>query len=124
MPEVVTIKEKFQLIRVKSVGDVTINDLKHSLSEIIKLKKESGFTRVLVDHRKATSLLPAVPTFNFGAEIGQLLQETSIALLVPKRLEDEVKLFRDAANARGGNVHIFNKKKSAIQWLTGQQGET
>ena len=68
--------------------------------------------------------IPQVTAFNFGADIGRLFQETSIALLVPKRLEDDVKLFRDAANTRGGNVHIFNKKKSAIQWLTGQQGET
>ena len=122
MPEVVEINNEFQMIHIKSTGDLTVNDLKQSLSEIINIQKEKGFSRIFVDHIEATSFPSMVPAFNFGADIGRLLQGTLIALVTSKRTESDIKFFRDVANARGGNVQIFYSEKPAIQWLTGQQG--
>jgi hypothetical protein len=123
MPEIVDINEEFQMIHVKSVGDVSDNDLKQTLSELIKLIKEKGYARIFVDHSKASSFPEAVPAFNFGAEVGRFLQGTSIALVTSKRTESDIAFFKDVASARGATVLIFYSEKPAIQWLSGQPGQ-
>ena len=55
MPEEVSIKEDFQIIHIKSINEVTVRDLKLTLSKILKFKEEKGFTRIFVDHSETTS---------------------------------------------------------------------
>jgi hypothetical protein len=120
MPEKVIISKELRVINIRSIGVVTVEDLKQSLSEIIKLKKESKFNRIFVDHQEATFLPTSVPAFNFGADISRLLIGTSIALVTSHRTEYDINFFRDVVNARGGNVHVFNSEAPALQWLSRQ----
>jgi len=120
MPEEVSIKEDLQIIHIKSVNEVTVRDLKLTLSKILKFKEVKGFTRIFVDHSETTSFPSVVDAFNFGADISQLFKKTSIALVASKRTERDIEFFRDVVNARGGNVQIFYSEEPAIQWLTAQ----
>lgn len=74
MPEEVSINQEFKAIHIVSTGKLTIEDLKKTLSEIIKFQNETGFTRLLVDHKKAISYPSAVDSFNFGADVGHLFK--------------------------------------------------
>ena len=117
MPEKVILSKELRAIKIKSMGAVTVEDLKQSLSEIIKLKKDSKFNRIIVDHKEATFLPASVPAFNFGADISRLLRGTSIALVTSQRTEEDIYFFKDVVNARGGNVHVFKSEIPALQWL-------
>ena len=108
------------MINIKSIGVVTVEDLKKSLSEIIKLKNESHFNRIFVDHKEATLFPTSVPAFNFGADISRVLRGTSIALVTSQRTEYDINFFKDVVNAGGGNVHVFNSEIPALQWLARQ----
>lgn len=121
MPEEVNINQEFKAIHIISTGKITTGDLKKSLSEIIKIQNETGFTRILVDHIKAISFPSAVDSFNFGADVGNLLKGTSIALITTNRSESDINFFKDVVNARSGTAHIFYSEKQALQWLSSGQ---
>lgn len=120
MPEKVILNKKLRLINIKSMGVVTVEDLKQSLSEIIILKNESNFNRIFVDHKEATLLPRSVPTFNFGADISRILRGSSIALVTSQRTEYDINFFKNVVNAGGGNVHVFNSEIPALRWLARQ----
>ena len=120
MPEKVYLNEGFQIICVKSVGLVSIEDLQQSLVDIKKLKERSKLNKIFVDHTEATSFPASVPAFNFGADISRLFRRTSIALVNSNHAKADINFFTEVVNARGGNAQIFNMEKHALEWLIAQ----
>ena len=55
MPEEVTIREDFQVIQVKSYGDITTEEFKATLDAILRIRDGQGLTKVFVDATKVTS---------------------------------------------------------------------
>lgn len=120
MPETVNINQEIKAIHIIATGKITTGDLKKSLSGIIKFQNETGFTRILVDHIKATSYPSSVDSFNFGAHVGHLFKGTSIALITNDQTEGDIHFFKEVANARGGTVHVFNSEEQALQWFSSE----
>ncbi len=116
MPDLVSLLEKHQIIEIKSYGDVTINDLKTSLSLVNEIHENTGITKVLVDARDQKSLPSTSNIFEFGV---QLPYKLHFALVIDKdqKTGNDVHFLETVAFNRGFTINTFTSRITAIDWL-------
>lgn len=117
MPEEVRYMLNSRTIHIKSSGDITIQDLQHSLTRINQLREEYNISKVLVDHSDTTGFPSQIEAFNFGADVAMQLFGMSIALIIPSTPLDNLEFFKEVANIRGGDVRVFQSPEEATRWL-------
>lgn len=120
MPERVTIREDLQIIQVDSYGDVTEEDLKGSLDEVMRVHGETGISKVLVDATQETSLPQTFPLFEFGAELAAELLTIQFGVAVSPEVADDLRFLENVTRNRGMNVKMFDSTDAALAWLTGK----
>jgi hypothetical protein len=117
MPERVTIREDLQVIQIDSWGDVTMEDLKASFEEVLKISQERGLARVFVDATKQTSLPSTMPMFQFGSDLAREAPDLRFAVVRSPSLKEKTGFFETVVRNRGAQVNIFKTAEDALAWL-------
>jgi len=120
MPEKVTYSKTHKNIHVKSTGDISAKDVKHSISEIVKIRNEKNLADVLVDQTDATSFPSDATSFNLGSDVAFTLKGMNIAIVHSGMVKKDLEFFEKVTQVRGGNLRIFESKDSALDWLESQ----
>ena len=118
MAEEVQISPCGMYILVRSSGHPSLDELKQTLSGIVKLNRDHKLNKVLVDSRSRSGQ-PSVFDIFKGAEFlaETLGSEVRVAVLVDK-IEYDHKFFENVAVNRFASVAFFQNEDLALQWLS------
>lgn len=111
------------LIEVAYSGDITIAERLHVIEAAEALLDSTGYKRVIVDWRAATSRTEPLDLSNALATrlaVGSLQRGSSIAFVVPPGSHDNV-LVSNLARARHATLETFTDRDRAIAWLLAQR---
>jgi len=117
MPEIVKYRQDEGIIYVEGSGEITYENVKSTIEQGIKYNHQYNAKNVLSNHINVESVPEEVDVFNLGSELAQKLRGFNIALIHRQKFEEFYSLFANAANARGGNVKLFNNEDTALKWL-------
>ena len=117
MPERVSILEDKGIILVESFGTISIDDIRNSLDQVIKLQIETGYKRILVDGSKETSMPETFPLFEFGEDLAKSLSGSQIAVITSLFTHNDLNFLETVIANRGGKIRLFEKLKDAYAWL-------
>ena len=120
MPEQVTYSSHEHLVKVKSTGNLTVEEVRTSIFTIAKFCIEKGATKVFVDQLEALSFPKNAYGFNLGSDVAHLLKGVSIAIVHTWKVEDDIRFFEKVAQKRGVNMKVFSDVESARNWLGAQ----
>ena len=114
MPEVVEYDSQERLIRVRAWGAGTIEDWLASRTQVIKLHKEHGALKLLVDVREQESAPSASDIFDFGEDWPF---EIRTAILVGEKTREEQQFLETVAFNRGKQMRVFENEEAALSCL-------
>jgi len=117
MPESVTYLSQENIIKVKSTGNLTKEEVRTSIYAVAKFCKETGAKKVFVDQLDALSFPSNAYGFNLGSDVAHLLKGVNIAIVHSWKVEDDIKFFEKVAQKRGVNMKVFSNVESAKNWL-------
>ncbi len=118
MPEQVTYSSHEHMVKVKSTGDLTADEVRSSIYAVAKFCKETGAKKVFVNHLDVLSIPSNAYGFNLGSDVAHLLKGVNIAIVHSWKVEDDIRFFEKVAQKRGGNVKVFSDVESAKGWLS------
>ena len=114
MPESVVFREDANLIEVQSFGEVSSDDLKTTIQEILRLAVEHDVSRVLI-HGAAQEKMPNLKElFFFHREIPKGVR---FAATVSEPIKGKADFLETVALNRGIQFRFFNSLEDAHQWL-------
>lgn len=122
MPEKVTVRDDLKVIYVESFGDVSIEDLKVSLQEVIKLRRVTGYNRVLVNASEETSLPSPFAVFQFASQLAESMRTLKIGVIRSKKLQEELRFLETVSRNRGAEIELFDTEESTVAWLNNGSG--
>ncbi len=117
MPWKITIRKDLRIIQIESSGEVNVEDLNKSLEDVVKIRRERGFTRVFIDATKVTSVPSTLPIFKFASEVAATIQDVKFAIAKSPNLERDIKFIETVAVNRGAQVSVFDSEDAALAWL-------
>ena len=117
MPEQVTVRVEDQIIEVRSAGDVSAEQMKASLAEVVRLRNEQGIKRVLIDATDQTSLPPTMSIYEFAGQLSKLCRDIKFAVVGVSKLHNDITFMETVARNRGAYVRVFADSESALEWL-------
>lgn len=117
MPEDVSILEDLGIIQVDSYGEVTEGDLLTSLEDILAIHKQRGFSRVLVDASRETSLPNSLPLHQFGSALSEDATVIKFAVVFSEVVREDLRFLETVMQNRGMQVRLFNSRDEALAWL-------
>jgi|SRR5688572_4969848 hypothetical protein len=112
----ITVDEQRRFLRFQFDPSATLFDWKEAQAAFLRLSKETGIHRALVDVRNQTASGPPLDLFEFGHNL-----PTGAAFAVlsgPHRGDHE--FVETVALNRGKNVRLFGSEEEAIEWLIAQ----
>jgi|SRR5689334_20060561 hypothetical protein len=119
MHAAITVDEQRRFLRFQFDERATVNDWREAQEVFLRLSKETGIRRALVDVRKQKAAGAELELFEFGRDIPSGMM---FAVLSGPHRGDHAFVETVALN-RGKNVRLFfGPEKEAIEWLTTQAG--
>lgn len=117
MPEEILILENRKYITIRSFGEVSVDELKKVIREVMLIHQEHGIAKVIVD----SSQQDISPTFIDALEGAKYLGEITkgkikFAIIVRNNLSDHG-LFKEAAMLHQTQISYFDNYESAMKWL-------
>ena len=115
----IAVDEQQRFLRFQFDEHATLNDWRDAQAVFLRLSKETGIRRALVDVRKQKTTGSELDLFEFGRDIPSGM--VFAVLSDPRRGDHE--FVETVALNRGKNVRLFfGSEKEAIEWLTTQTG--
>ncbi len=114
MPEKVTPHPEQGFIECLSTGKTSLEDYRGSLKEALRIRKDTGLDKILVDDREHSGAYETFPIHKFIGEIPPALR---VALLISQKTLSENRFIETVSVNRGGNLRIFTDKDEALAWL-------
>lgn len=114
MPEEVNLDKSLNVIRIRSWGDVTIDDWNRSRSEVIRVNRESGVNRLLVDVTAQTSAPTTLDIFDFGSEWPA---DIRAAIVIGEATREDQEFLENVAMNRARAMRTFEDLDEALEWL-------
>jgi len=113
----ITVDEQRRFLRFQFDQGATLFDWKEAQAAFLRLAKETGIHRALVDIRNQAAAGPPLDLFEFGNNIPS--RAAFAVLSAPHRSEHE--FVETVALNRGKNVRLFfGSENEAIEWLVAQ----
>ena len=113
----ITVDEQRRFLRFQFDQGATLFDWKEAQAAFLRLAKETGIHRALVDIRNQAAAGPPLDLFVFGNNIPS--RAAFAVLSAPHRSEHE--FVETVALNRGKNVRLFfGSENEAIEWLVAQ----
>ena len=117
MPEFVTVREHEGIIQIVSIGDVSEQELHHSLERVLKLKQNLGLTRVLVDATEQVSLPRTASLYWFGSKLSSEALDMRHAIVVTRDQMEDLRFVWTVGQNRGLQIQLFVSRDDAVSWL-------
>ena len=114
MPNTVEYREDQKIIRVDSFGHTSIEDWNNSLDSVLKINRQTGVTRILVDTRRQKSSPNTSHLFDFAANLPIALR---FAVVVSDSTRTGLDSVETAGRNRGKSIRLFNDDEKAMDWL-------
>ncbi len=114
MPETVTLDPSAGIIRIRSWGDVTIDDWNRSRADVVQLNAETGVGLVLADVTEQTSAPGTLDIFDFGSDWPA---EIRVAILTGDATREDQEFLENVAMNRARPVRTFDEFDMALTWL-------
>ena len=115
------------IIEVAYSGRTTARDLQESTSEFIKLEKEKGINRFLIDTSEMELAASLVDIYELPNK--QYVEEEAdksgrVALVLPDspREREAVVFYETVCKNQGWKVQTFSEQNDAVHWLTEPKG--
>ncbi len=118
MPEEISILEDLRIIQVTSSAEATVEDIKGSFDTALKLNREKGLTRVLVDQTRAESFPSTLPSLEFGENLAKTARVLRVAVVPSPGTRQNMRFLETVARNRGGQMRLFDSPDAALAWLT------
>jgi hypothetical protein len=117
MSEMVCVDEKSGIIQITSSGTVSLEELSHTLDEVLRIIESEKLSKILVD-ATGTNKLPFIFHLHILArEISSRVRGTFHAIIVAKQTPVEMSLIENATSHREKNIKIFTSREDALPWL-------
>ena len=114
------------VVKVAYTGRVTSADLVEAATARIRLQKEVGAKRVLIDISGVTEPDAGIPdVFELPGKLYAEMEacpQSRMAVVLPedRRIRDIACFFETASRNRGWMVRSFEKRRDALDWLDGE----
>ena len=118
MPERVTILEDKGIILVESFGTISVEEIRSSLDQVIKIQQETGLKKLLVDGTKERSLPETFPLYEFSEDLAKSLRGTQIAVITSLFTHEDLSFMETVIANRGGQIKVFDDYDEAVIWLS------
>jgi len=117
MPEEVSISESRKYINIRSFGELSVNELKKAIREVMLVHQEYGMEKVIVDSTKRDILPTFIDTLEGAKYLGEMTKgKIKFAIIVRNNPSDHG-LFMQAALLHQAQISYFDNYKSAMKWL-------
>jgi hypothetical protein len=119
MPTNLKIINTKDFIKTTVTGELDLDASKQALGAVVSLMKQPGEYDVLLDTRKAESLLTPADRYHLGEGLAMnpILRRSRICLLVEPKDMDGAGFFETVVVNRGVNARAFANFEQAITWL-------
>ena len=114
MPETVHLDQGLNVIRIRSWGDLTIEDWNHSKSEVVRLHTATGVDQLLVDVTEQTSAPSTLDIFDFGSDRPGSI---CVAIVTGAATREDQEFLENVAMNRARTMRTFDGVGQALDWL-------
>ena len=118
MPERVSVLEEKDIILVESYDEISVEDIRNSLAQVITIQRETGYVKILVDGSKETSMPETFPLYEFGEDLAKSLRGSQIAVIRSLFTHRDLEFLETVISNRGGQIRVFESVEEAYAWLT------
>lgn len=116
MPDEVIVDQALGIIKVRSFGVVTRDDIAGSIEQILQIQEETGFDRLLVDTTEQQVMPDPVDIFElFSTYPGKI--KTALLLDRSQATAKDIEFVETVALNRGKAVKIHLDLEQALLWL-------
>jgi hypothetical protein len=117
MPE--SVEVIMGIIWIKSVGQVTADDLKGSRNAVKEICQQRGLTKILVDTTELTKVVSLFAWFEHADILAKDEHFTKLkhAIIYSEQTVKELLFLEKSAQRHGAQVRIFPKREDALSWL-------
>ena len=116
MPDEVKVNEECGIIEIRSYGEVTKEDIAHSIAEVCRLNLEKGINKVVVDTTEQEQLPGTMGMY----ELFSLFPRDLRVALVSEDLQPtarDIHFIETVAQNRGIKIRVFPSKEESLNWL-------
>ncbi len=119
MPATIKFNKKDNLIKIRSFGEVTAEDMQKTIEEASKMCRDHGVDKILVDASDETSLPSVMSLFEIGSNLVKTegLKNVKFAVIMSKKTMTELKFLESVTQNRGGLVEMVSSREEALEWL-------
>lgn len=116
MPHDISFNEEFGIIEVRSYGDISLGDIKEVVSEVERLRSETGADLVLSDAREQTGNSVSL---DLSGVANQFVPGLKVAILRgPDRVTaDNMSIMESLLRSRGCVSKHFTEREDGLRWL-------
>jgi hypothetical protein len=123
MAEEVSIPEEGDYVLIRSYGGPSMEHLEQALHEVVKIHRERGIDKALVDSR-GRELFPRVfEEFEGGILLASIVGHHVKFAVVVSHSPSAHRFFENVAVNRGAYVRFFENMESAREWLLANRRE-
>lgn len=116
MPDELHIDEAAGIIKVRSYGVVSRDDIAASMDQIRKAIAEQGIHRVLVDTLEQETMPGTIDVFHLFSTLPKSLR-AAIVVRADQSTAKSQKFAETVSQNRGINVRVFHTEEEALAWL-------
>jgi hypothetical protein len=117
MPDEVKVREDLGITWVESSGPVSMEDLLGSLAQVVKIHRERGIARALVNAAGETSLPGTTQLHEFGSELARQARSIRFAIVVSRVVKEDLVFAETVMQNRGVVIRVFDSVQPALDWL-------
>ena len=117
MPEEVSISENRKYITIRSYGEVSVDELKKVIREVMLIHQEYGIEKVIVESGQQDILPTFIDILEGAKYLGEMTKgKIKFAIIVRNNPSDHG-LFMQAAMLHQAQISYFDNYESAMKWL-------
>lgn len=117
LAEMVRVDKEHGIRLIESSNLVGDEDLSGSFRAVMQMVQDTGFTKVMVDASALVSLPPLLHPHCFAKEIAEKTHGLKHAIILSVHSPKKIRHIETVAMNRGTQIHIFNTRADALQWL-------
>jgi len=116
MPDKIRVNENLGIIEVKSLGEVSKDDIEQSIAKVREIYNERNIKKILVDTRRQETMPDTLDIFDLFSTFPR---EFKLALLIveSQATAEDISFGETVGVNRGVLVKIFYDEEQALQWL-------
>jgi hypothetical protein len=123
MPWTIGVPNGKDLVEIRVWQDVTVEDMRESLSQIDALSEEHATGKVLIDARELKAMPRTMSLFDFGRQLAEtpFSRPMRFALVPSSSVREDVAFLETVSRNRGVEARAFPSREAALEWLSAEE---